>query len=215
MTPPKDAAASKDTASKEAVVHEDTAVPQGTAPRGAASKDSASAPAAARPGPAAVPPGSSPAEKTSRIVLLLFAAAAGAAVGGIGSFGHRTTDTWLGVGWPVGLALCFGGLIGLLLGLGELLAAGAPDSWRPTRLSALSCASAGWLLALLWLTYFGPPPSFARKGDVILANDGKSLFFLLGGMLVITFAVYRAWVASLSARLASRPGASGNGHSKG
>jgi hypothetical protein len=168
--------------------------------------------------PVSVPvaaPGSSPVERVSRVILLLLALAAGGAVGTFGSFAHRTTSSWGGVSWPTGLVLCFCGLIGLLLGVSELLTAGAPDSWRPTRLSALSCASAGWLLALLWLTYLGPPPSFARKGDVILANDARSLTYLLGGMLVVTVAVYRAWVATLTARLASRPGAPGNGHPKG
>ena len=160
-------------------------------------------------------PGSSPAERVSRGVLLLIAFAAGVAVGTVGSFGHRTTDSWLGVSWPVGLLLCLCGLIGLLLGIGELLVAGAPDSWRPTRLSALACASAGWLIALLWITYLGPPTSFARKGDVILANDARSLLYLLIGMFAITVMVYRAWVATLSARLAKRPGAPGSGHSKG
>jgi hypothetical protein len=136
-------------------------------------------------------------------------------VGLFGSFGHRADATWLGVSWPTGLLLCLGGLLGLLLGVGELLEPGAPDSWRPTRLSALGCASAGWLLALLWLSYFGPPPSFARKGDVILPNDWKSLAYLLGGMALVTAAVYRAWAASLTARLNSRPGAPGGVHPKG
>ena len=172
-------------------------------------QDSASVPATTRP------PGSSPAETASRWALNLSAAAAGVTVGTVGSFGHRTTDTWLGVGWPTGLALCFGGLIGLLLGIGELLGAGAADSWRPTRLSALGWASAGWLLALLWFTYLGPPLSFARKGDVVLANDAKSVAYLLGGKALITIAVYRAWVATLSARLANRPGATGSSNSEG
>ena len=206
VTQPKDAHVSNDAVSKDAVPAD--VVPTGDASSGDAWKTPASD-ALARV------PGSSPVERVSRGVLLLIAAAAGAAVGAAGSFGHRTTDTWLGVGWPVGLALCFAGLIGLLLGIGELLAPGAPDSWRPTRLSALGCASAGWLLALLWLTYLGPPPSFARKGDVVLANDGKSLAYLLGGMLVITITVYRAWVATLTVRLANRSGAPGGGHSKG
>jgi hypothetical protein len=34
-------------------------------------------------------------------------------------------------------------------------------------------------------------------------------------MFVITVTVYRAWVATLSARLANRPGAPGSGHPKG
>ncbi len=209
VTQPKDAPVTRDAVSKDDAPED--AVPSGGESKNSDASKSLASEATARP------PGSSPAERVSRGVFLLIAAASGAAVGTIGSFGHRTTDTWFGVSWPVGLAFCFAGLIGLLLGIGELLVAGAPDSWRPTRLSALGCASAGWLLALLWITYLGPPSTFARKGDVVLANDGKSLGYLLGGMLVITIAVYRAWVATLSARLANRPGAGapGSGHSKG
>ncbi|HXR73507.1 DUF6113 family protein [Actinocrinis sp.] len=154
--------------------------------------------------------GTTPPEKVSRWFLLLAAAAAGVVVGGLGSFGHRATAANV----PTGLVLCLGGLVGLLLGLSEL-APGAPDSWRPTRLSAVSCASAGWLLALIWLTYLGPPFTFARKGDVILPNDWKSITYLLGGMALIVTAAYRAWLASLNARLAQRPGGSGSVHPRG
>lgn len=229
---PKDSAVPKDTVSKDdAARSKDAAPPKDTVPLKDAAQSKGAAPSkdtvlskdtglmtgtALMTGPVlSRPPGSSPAEVTTRWMLLLLTGLAGAAVGAIGSFGHRATETWLGVGWPSGLALCFGGLIGLLLGVGELLVAGVPDSWRPTRLPALGWASAGWLLALLWITYLGPPPSFARKGDVVLANDGKSLAYLLGGMLLVTIAVYRAWVATLAARLGSRPGAPGSGHSKG
>jgi hypothetical protein len=161
------------------------------------------------------PSASAALNRISRWVLLLVAVALGAGVGTLGSFGHRASATWLGASWPTGLVLCFGGLIGLLLGIGELLEAGAAGSWRPTRLAAVGWASAGWLLALLWLTYLGPPPSFAHKGDVILANDWKSMAYLLGGMVLVTVAVYRAWVAALSARLAGRTGAPGGVHPKG
>lgn len=205
MTRPKDAASSKGAVTK-------AAAPEAAAPTDAASKGSV--PVAPASEAAVRRPGSSAAERVLRGMLLLIAFASGAAVGTVGSFGHRSTDTWFGIGWPVGLLLCLGGLIGLLLGIGELLVAGAPDSWRPTRLSALACASAGWLIALLWITYLGPPTSIARKGDVVLANDARSLLYLLIGMLTITVMVYRAWVATLSASLANRPGAPGGGHSK-
>jgi hypothetical protein len=181
--------------SKDAVKSPDTAPSDGAAP--------ATDTARSRP------PGTAPVERIARWTLLALAFSAGGAVGILGSFGHRTSDTWLGVNWPLGLALCFAGLIGLLVGISELLTAGLADSWRPTRLSALGVASAGWLFALLWLTYLGPPPTFARKGDVVLANDWKSLLYLVGGMLVITVVVYRAWVATLAARLGSRSGATG------
>jgi hypothetical protein len=139
----------------------------------------------------------------ARWILLLVAAALGVVVGAIGSFAHRAEATAFGVAWPTGLFFAFCGLIGLLLALGELLPTAAPRSWRPSRLPAVACAAAGWLLALLWLTYLGPPPSAARKGDVILANDWRSLAYLFGGMLLATVAVYRAWVANLAERLAA------------
>jgi hypothetical protein len=175
------------------------------------------------PGPdrkAAVPaataaPASSALERLSRAGLLVLSAALGAAVGFFGSFGHRAEATWLGVAWPTGLALALGGLVGLLLGVGELLGPEPADSWRPTRLSAVGCISAGWLLALLWLTYFGPPPSFARKGDAVLPDDWRSLAYLLGGMALVTAAMYRAWVDTLAARISARSGTSGDGHPKG
>ena len=216
MTRPEDAAATKGGASKPTpkAAASTAAASQGADPENAAPNQATSSGNAPDTAPTRAP-GSSPAERVSRVVLLLIAAAAGVAVGTVGSFGHRTTDSWLGVSWPIGLLLCLCGLVGLLLGLTELLTPGAPESWRPTRLSALGCASAGWLLSLLWITYLGPPPSFARKGDVVLANDARSLLYLVGGMFLITVAVYRAWVATLSARLARRPGVPGSGHSKG
>jgi hypothetical protein len=147
--------------------------------------------------------GSGVAASATRWVLLLVAGGLGVVVGTIGSFAHRATATVAGVAWPTGLFFAFCGLVGLLLGLGELLAAGPATSWRPSRLAGLSCAAAGWLIALLWLTYLGPPPSAARKGDVVLANDWRSLAYLFGGMMLATAAVYRAWVANLNVRLAA------------
>jgi hypothetical protein len=217
VTRPEDAAVSEDAVPNDAVPSDP--VPSGAVPNDAGPSNAG--PSNSAPGGiastalASGAPGSSPVERISRTALLSIAAAAGVAVGAIGSFGHRTTNSLFGVSWPVGLLFCLCGLVGLLLGLTELLTAGAPDSWRPTRLSALGCASAGWLLALLWITYLGPPPSLARKGDVVLANDARSLLYLVGGMFLITVAVYRAWVATLSARLARRPGAPGSGHPKG
>jgi hypothetical protein len=160
-------------------------------------------------------PGAFGPDRAARWGLLLVAALLGLAVGVFGSLGHRAEATWLGVGWPTGLVLAFCGLAGLLLGVSELLEPGDPRSWRPTRLSALGWAAVGWLVALLWLTYLGPPPSLARKGDAVLPNDWRSVSYLLGGMLLVTVFVYRAWAASLTARLAARPGAAGGAHPKG
>ena len=143
----------------------------------------------------------------TRWMLLLVVTALGVIVGAIGSFAHRAQATAFGVAWPTGLFFSFCGLIGLLLALGELLPTATSRSWRPSRLAAVVCAGAGWLLALLWLTYLGPPPSAARKGDVVLANDWRSLAYLFGGMLLATAAIYRAWVANLAEKLAA--------HSKG
>jgi hypothetical protein len=139
--------------------------------------------------------------KIVRWALLLFAVVLGLTVGTVGTFEHRASATLFGVAWPSGLLLAFCGLVGALLMLGELGTAGVTGSWRPTRLSALGCATAGWLVAVLWLTYFGPPLSGDRKGDVVLANDWRSMLYLVGGMLVATAAVYRAWVGALAARL--------------
>jgi hypothetical protein len=165
--------------------------------------------------PAAAPAASAAAERPARWALLLAAFLLGGAVGTFGSFGHRASATVLGVAWPTGLAICLGGLVGLLLGVGELLEPGRPGSWRPSRLAALSWASVGWLLALLWLTYVGPPPSLARKGDVVLANDWKSVCYLFGGMAAVVVFTYRAWAASLTARLAQHGAAAKGVHPKG
>jgi hypothetical protein len=176
--------------------------------------------------------------KTARWALLLLAFALGVVVGAVGSFEHRVTATVFGSAWPTGLVLSLFGQIGLLQGLSALLeppdpdggfaagpnavpgaGAGAapygPRSWRPTRLSAVGWAATGWLIALLWLTYLGPPPGAANKGDVILANDWRSMAFLFIGMVMAAVAVYRAWAATLTARLAVRPGAPERTHSKG
>lgn len=185
----------------DAVSKADAAPKSSTAPK----SDAAPKPYAAPPKPGSGTGGTVAA--VVRWLLLLGIGGLGVVIGAVGSFAHRATATLLGVAWPTGLFFAFCGLIGLLLGLGELLGVGPPRSWRPTRLSAVTLASAGWLLALLWLTYLGPPPTGARKGDVILANDWRSLAFLFGGMVLATIAVYRAWVANLTARLAA--------HSKG
>jgi hypothetical protein len=136
----------------------------------------------------------------------------GVAVGVVGAFEHRATVTLSAVAWPSGLVLSLAGFAGLLLGLGELTGARAADGRSPGRLAALGAASAGWLVAILWLTYVGPPFSFAPKGDIILANDWRSMAFLLGGLVLGIAAVYRAWIAELAARLSSA--ASGPGRSK-
>lgn len=129
---------------------------------------------------------------------------AGGGVGLIGSFCHRDRAQLLGLSWPVGLLYAFAGLIGLFLALGEL--PGLARSWQPGRLAAVFSASAGWLLAVLWVTYLGPPPHFALKGDVILANDWISITYLVGGMILATAAVYRAWLGVLELKLAERRG---------
>lgn len=219
------AARSEDAAQSENASRSENKAPAGdSAParKAAPAKAAAASAKAARPADArptvsdAVPP--APGRRLPRALfrwyLLVMIAALGVVVGVLGSFGHRASATWLGVNWPTGLILCFGGLIGLLLGLSELLAAPADRLW-PTRLSAIGCASAGWLLALIWLTYLGPPTTFQSKGDVILPNDWKSITYLVGGMAVIVVAAYRAWLASLNERLAQHRGGSAGGHPRG
>jgi hypothetical protein len=148
------------------------------------------------------PPGAKPAVLAARRSLTALAVLAGGAVGFLGSFSHRDQAVWLGVSWPVGLIYAFAGLAGLLLALGELPA--APTRWLPGRLPASGSAGFGWLIALLWVTYFGPPPGFALKGDVVLADDWISMVYLIGGMGLVTVGVYRSWLAVLEVKLADR-----------
>lgn len=149
----------------------------------------------------------SAADRIGRIVLLLLFFVCGVAVGTVGSFLHRAEFATGSISWPDGLLLSLGGLVGLMLGLGELLPVLAPArSPIPGRLGGLGCAAAGWVLAVIWLTYAGPPFSFVNKGDVILANDWISMTFLIVGMALATFALYRAWLHALDAKLARARG---------
>jgi hypothetical protein len=70
----------------------------------------------------------------------------------------------------------------------------------------MALAAAGWVIAVIWLSYIGPPFTFANKGDVILANDWISMSFLIAGMALATFFLYRAWIAALDAKLAKARG---------
>jgi hypothetical protein len=145
----------------------------------------------------------SAADRVARILLLVILLAAGLAVGTVGSFLHRAEFSTGSVNWPDGLVLSFGGLVGLLLGLTGLLPvlSGAQPA-LPARLPGLGCAAAGWVIAVIWLTYAGPPFSFANKGDVILANDWLSIGYLIIGMALATYFLYKAWMTSLDAKLA-------------
>jgi hypothetical protein len=155
------------------------------------------------------PPSAAPAsaDRAARILLLLLIFVLGLAVGTVGSFLHRAEFSTGSLSWPDGLLLSLGGLVGLLLGLGELLPALAVGhSPVPGRLPGLGCAAAGWVVAVIWLTYVGPPFSFQSKGDVILANDWRSMSFLIIGMALATYALYRAWIAALDVKLARARG---------
>lgn len=155
--------------------------------------------------PGYAPP--SPANRVWRVLLLLLSLVLGLAVGTVGSFLHRAEFSTGSVSWPDGLLLSLGGMVGLLLAVNELLpvlpAAGSP---LPGRLPGVGCAAAGWVLAVIWLTYIGPPWSFQNKGDVILANDWLSISFLIVGMALATFLLYRAWIKALDAKLARARG---------
>jgi hypothetical protein len=145
----------------------------------------------------------------SRIGLLVLCLLAGAAVGTVGSFLHRAQfgGTNGSGGFPDGLLLSLGGLTGLLLGLGELTRPAAPaHSSFPGRLPALGAAAAGWVIAVIWLTYVGPPFSFEAKGDVVLANDWLSMTYLIAGMALATAFLYKAWIATLDVRMARARG---------
>lgn len=152
----------------------------------------------------ALPPA---AHRAVRVGVLVLLVVLGLAVGTAGSFFHRAAFSTGSVSWPDGLLLSLGALVGLLLAIGELLPVlSAADSLRPARLGGLGCAAAGWVIAVVWLTYVGPPFSFQSKGDVILANDWRSMSFLIVGLALATFFLYRAWIAALDAKLARARG---------
>jgi hypothetical protein len=149
----------------------------------------------------------SAADRAGRILLLLLLFLLGLAVGTVGSFFHRAAFSTGSVSWPDGLVLSLGGLVGLLLGLNELLPAlAAGGSPIPGRLPGLGCAAAGWVISVIWLTYVGPPFSFQSKGDVVLANDWRSMSFLIIGMALATYFLYRAWISALDVKLARARG---------
>ncbi len=148
-----------------------------------------------------------PADRLTRILLSVLLLATGLAVGTVGAFLHRAEFNTGSVAWPDGLLLSLGGLVGLLLGTSELLPV-LPAARRslPTRLPGMALAAAGWVIAVIWFSYIGPPFTFANKGDVILANDWISMSFLIVGMALSTFFLYRAWIAALDAKLAKARG---------
>ncbi len=157
-------------------------------------------PPAGSPSPARSP-GAARAARIAQLVLCLLA---GLAVGTVGSFLHRAGlgGANEGGGFPDGLLLSLGGLTGLLLGLGELTRpAPEPGSPFPGRLGALGAAAAGWVIAVIWLTYVGPPFSLHAKGDVVLANDWLSMTYLIAGMALATAFLYKAWIATLDVRM--------------
>lgn len=147
----------------------------------------------------APPPIGARAARWGLTVLFLLA---GLVVGLIGSFCHRDQAVLFGRSWPVGLVYAFAGQIGMFLALAEL--PGLTRGWRPGRLGAVGAGAVGWVLAVIWATYLGAPPHFALKGDVILANDWISITYLIGGMVLATAAVYRAWLGVLELKLAER-----------
>ena len=152
--------------------------------------------------PSAASAAPSAAAGVSRVLVLLLLLVLGLAVGTVGSFLHRAEFATGATSWPDGLLLSLGGLVGLLLGAGALLPVlSARSSMLPARLGGVGCAAGGWVIAVIWLTYVGPPFSFQNKGDVLLANDGLSMAFLIVGMALATFLLYRAWIDSLDAKL--------------
>ncbi|WP_157436354.1 hypothetical protein [Actinospica robiniae] len=150
--------------------------------------------------------------RAARIGLLVLCLLAGLAVGVVGSFLHRAQfgGTNGDGGFPDGLLLSLGGLAGLLLGLtGLTRPVPAATSGLPGRLAALGAAAGGWVIAVIWLTYVGPPTSFQAKGDVILANDWISMTFLIVGLAGATAFLYKAWIATLEAKMAKYRGPDG------
>ena len=146
-------------------------------------------------------------DRIARILISVQLLAAGIAVGTVGAFLHRAEFYTGSIAWPDGLLLSLGGLIGLLLGVSELLPVLATTRRTlPARLPGMALAAAGWVIAVIWLSYIGPPFTFAAKGDVILANDWISMTFLIAGMALATFFLYRAWISALDAKLAKARG---------
>jgi hypothetical protein len=159
------------------------------------------------PSPADAAPAPTALDLAARILLSAMLLAAGLAVGVVGSFLHRAEFATGSTQWPDGLLLSLGALVGLLLGASELLPVQpAPRRALPARLPGIGLAAAGWVIAVIWLSYIGPPFTFAGKGDVILANDWISMTFLIVGMALATYFLYRAWIASLDAKLAKARG---------
>ena len=149
----------------------------------------------------------STADRVVRILLLVVLFAGGLAVGTVGSFYHRGEFSTGSLAWPDGLLLSLAGLVGVLLGLTELLpVATGPRATVPARLPGLAAVGTAWVIAVIWLTYVGPPFSFRNKGDVVLANDWISMAYLIVGMGLITVFLYRAWMASLDVKLARARG---------
>ena len=147
------------------------------------------------------------ADRLTRVLLSVLLLAAGLAVGTVGAFLHRAEFNTGSIAWPDGLLLSLGGQVGLLLATAELLPVlPTPRRTLPTRLPGMALAAAGWVIAVIWLSYIGPPFTFASKGDVILANDWISMSFLIAGMALATFFLYRAWIAALDAKLAKARG---------
>lgn len=146
-------------------------------------------------------------DRVARMLLSVLLFATGVAVGTVGAFLHRVEFSTGSVQWPDGLLLSLGGLVGLLLAVLELLPVmPSPRRTLPARLPGMGLAAAGWVIAVIWLSYIGPPFTFSNKGDVILANDWISMAFLIVGMALATFFLYRAWIAALDAKLARARG---------
>jgi len=82
------------------------------------------------------------------------------------------------------------------------IAVSPPKLLCRSRMRIAGCAAAGWVVAVIWLTYVGPPFSFRNKGDVLLANDWLSMGFLIAGMALATVVLYRTWMKALDAKLA-------------
>lgn len=158
-------------------------------------------PADAVPGP---PPRQPGVARAFRIAMMAACLVIGLAVGTVGSFFHRAELGGVNGsgGFPDGLLLSLGALVAILLVLGEFTApAPPPESPVAGRLGALGSAAAGWVVAVMWLAYVGPPWTLRVKGDAVVANDWRSIAFLIAGMALATAFLYKAWIATLDVRL--------------
>lgn len=103
------------------------------------------------------------------------AAVAGAAAGLAGTGAHQVVGDWLGVRWPVGVAIA----------LALLLAVAATVRAASSGLVPIVLVAAGWL-AVTGLGTVG-----SRGGDVIVPDNWRGTAWVLGGAVMLVAVLVR------------------------